>query len=259
VYQDLRRIEGGLIYKSLSVGVVGLRDGTIVPAVRLRDMLGITLGMFFLQFIVLSVCQGRHVSLFMTYIVVTAIGDLWWMVRYDQLAYRRGWQSVQFRFAPVSGKALLRGVGGAIALMLLTTAVSWTLIWAGVKVVPIPAPGFVPTRPSQLLLAIAVIGIVGPFAEELVFRGALLDWLRQRISTSSAIVLSSLLFAVIHGISFKSGVSGWLQFGYRFLMGVANGVLALRYHSLRVPFVLHAVNNVIVCVASVFPDVFQAL
>jgi hypothetical protein len=39
--------------------------------------------------------------------------------------------------------------------MLLTTAVSWALIWAGVQVVPIPGARLVPTRPSQLLLAIA--------------------------------------------------------------------------------------------------------
>jgi membrane protease YdiL (CAAX protease family) len=247
------------MHESPGAEVVELREGSVAATVRLRDILGITLGMFFLQFAAFAVCQGVQLSPFMTYIVVTAIGDLWWMVRYDQLAYRRGWQRVQFRFAPVSGRALLVGVGGALALMLLTTAVSWALIWAGVNVVPIPAPGFVPTRASQLLLAIAVIGIVGPFAEELVFRGALLDWLRQRVPSRSAIVWSSLLFALIHGISFKSGVAGWLQFGYRFLMGVANGVLASRYHSLRVPFVLHAVNNIIVCVASVFPDVFQGL
>jgi membrane protease YdiL (CAAX protease family) len=116
-----------------------------------------------------------------------------------------------------------------------------------------------PTHPDDLPLAIGVFAIVGPFAEELVFRGVLLDWLRQRSSTTWAIALSSLLFAVAHGISFKSGFSGWLPFFYRLLMGIANCVLALKYNSLRVPFVLHAANNLVVCAASAFPDVLLEL
>ena len=53
------------------------------------------------------------------------------------------------------------------------------------------------------------------------------------------------------------GVTGWLQFGYRFLLGVGTGSLALRYASLHAPFVLHAVDNLFFCVESAFPEVFQ--
>jgi hypothetical protein len=43
------------------------------------------------------------------------------------------------------------------------------------------------------------------------------------------------------------------------LMGVGTGLSALRYASLRAPFVLHAVNNLFLCAESVFPEVFQRL
>ena len=41
--------------------------------------------------------------------------------------------------------------------------------------------------------------LVGPFVEELFFRGLLYTWLRQRLSAALCIILTSLLFASMHG------------------------------------------------------------
>jgi len=228
-------------------------------AMRLRNIVGLVLGSLLAQLIAFVPCRIAGLSLFPTYIVVMTAGNLWLICRYARLTERRRWQSMQARFAPVGAKGLLLAAASAIALVALTTAVAWALIWVGVKVVPIPVPGFAPTQPDQLLPAILTFGIIGPFAEELIFRGLLLDWLRQRTSAGPAIALSSLIFALVHDNGFGIGVTGWLQFGYRFLMGVGTGLLALRYASLRAPFVLHAVNNLFFCAESVFPEVFQRL
>jgi membrane protease YdiL (CAAX protease family) len=230
-----------------------------VPRIGLWNIVGLVLGSLLAQLIAFVPCQVAGLAPFPTYIVIGTAGNLWVIGRYDRLAGRRGWQSVQGRFAPAGAKGLLLGAAGAIALVVITTAVASALISAGVKVVPIPVPSFAPTQPAQLLPAILTFGIIAPFGEELIFRGLLLEWLRRRTSAGPAIVLSSLIFALVHDNSFGIGVTGWLQFGYRFLMGVGTGALALRYTSLRAPFVLHAVNNLFFCAESVFPEVFQRL
>jgi len=228
----------------------GLARSAASP-MSLWPLVRLVLGSILVQIIAVVFCQGARLSLFWTFVVVAISGDLWLVLRYELLSGRLGWPNVRSRFSPVESKRLLFAAAGALILIALSTALDWGLTWIGVKLPPIPVAGFMPTQPDQLLVAVTVIGVVGPFAEELVFRGALLDWLRQRYRARFAVVLSSLVFALVHGIAFRSGVSGWLQFGYRFLLGVATCILALRDKSLRSPFVLHAVNNVIACVASV--------
>ena len=50
------------------------------------------------------------------------------------------------------------------------------------------------------LVALGVLGIVvAPVTEELLFRGALFGSLRARIGSRAAALLSSLLFAAVHG------------------------------------------------------------
>jgi uncharacterized protein len=227
------------------------------PRIRLWNIVGLVLGSLLAQLIAFVPCRIAGLAAFPTYIVVATAGDLWLIGRYERLADRRGWQSVQGRFAAAGAKGLLLAAAGAIALVLITTAVTWALMWMGIKVAPIPMPSFAPTQPNQLLPAILTFVIIAPFAEELIFRGLLLDWLRQETSAARAIALSSLIFALVHDNSFGQGVTAWLQFGYRYLMGVGTGSLALRYASLRAPFVLHAVNNLFFCVESAFPEVFQ--
>jgi hypothetical protein len=65
---------------------------------RLGDIVGLTLGSLLAQLLALAGCRIARLSLFQTYIVVTIIGDLWLIGRYEHLANRRGWLRVQGRF-----------------------------------------------------------------------------------------------------------------------------------------------------------------
>jgi len=51
-----------------------------------------------------------------------------------------------------------------------------------------------------LLGMLFVVGLFIPFAEELLFRGVLYGWLRQRLGVPAAAVLSALLFSGVHRI-----------------------------------------------------------
>jgi uncharacterized protein len=129
-------------------------------------------------------------------------------------------------------------------------AAAGILQWAGMTITEIPADAFMPSGIAQLPLTVLLLVVLGPFAEELLFRGLLLDWLTQKLAVWQAILISSLIFALLHNNHLMSGVVGGIEFGDRFLMGVGTSVLALRGRSLRGPFVMHAVNNMIACIAS---------
>jgi uncharacterized protein len=67
------------------------------------------------------------------------------------------------------------------------------------------------------LIVLRVVALVG-LAEELLFRGLLFGWLRQRLSFAATLLLTSVLFMVMHyflilavGVYFYSLVAGWLR------------------------------------------------
>jgi membrane protease YdiL (CAAX protease family) len=111
-----------------------------------------------------------------------------------------------------------------------------------------------PSGIDQLPLTVLFVVILAPFAEELVFRGLLLDWLKQKLSARQAILITSLIFALLHDNHLMTGAAGWIELVDRFLMGVGASILALRGHSLRGSFVMHAANNMIACITSALPE-----
>jgi membrane protease YdiL (CAAX protease family) len=158
------------------------------------------------------------------------------------MAASRGWSSLRILFSPVGGKVLLASAAGAMALIFLMTGVIVILEKFGVTVTESPSILSADDLRRQPL-AIAAIVIIGPLGEELMFRGLLLDWLRQKLAPWLAIALISLVFALLHDNGLRNGAGGWIAFAERFLVAVGASILVLRYNSLRPAFVLHATNN----------------
>jgi membrane protease YdiL (CAAX protease family) len=70
---------------------------------------------------------------------------------------------------------------------------------------------------SSMLMQIVCVGLIGPIAEEVIFRGLMLKALRRSMHPWVAIVLSSIVFGVVHGnpigIIYATGMGilmGWL-------------------------------------------------
>jgi membrane protease YdiL (CAAX protease family) len=76
--------------------------------------------------------------------------------------------------------------------------------------------------------------MVGPFVEELFFRGLLYSWMRQRTSLSVSIILSSLLFASLHGTVSPVQLIGGLLFA---------SIFEWR-KNIWAPFAVHCLANV---------------
>ena len=85
-------------------------------------------------------------------------------------------------------------------------------------------------------LGVVAIALLGPVAEELCFRGAVIGgMLRQGCRPWTAVAVSALLFGLIH--------MNPAQVPFAAAMGLVLGVLYLRTGSLLLPILVHVVNN----------------
>lgn len=88
-----------------------------------------------------------------------------------------------------------------------------------------------------LALTVLMIVIVGPFFEEIVFRGVLMGYLQERVGARWAILASAAVFAAFH-------VNVWM-FVPVFVMALAAGYLAVRSRSLWAAYALHLLYNAV--------------
>lgn len=79
--------------------------------------------------------------------------------------------------------------------------------------------------------------LLAPVFEELMFRSLLLDWLRNRFSNGRAIIVSAVLFAVMHVYP--------IAMPYAFLAGLILGWLRLRTGSTVNTLFVHVLNNLL--------------
>jgi membrane protease YdiL (CAAX protease family) len=228
----------------------------LMPEIRLRDIALLVVGGLIvgavLGIIFVAVARSLTHSKFVAGIVTGTALYGSWLIGYGWLAEARGWDSLRARFSGARPKVLLAAAATGIGLIVLLAAVGSLLRWLGIDVVPLPSPGILPQNVSQLSFAIALVAIIGPLAEELLFRGLLLDWLRLKINVWAAALILSVIFALLHDNGFKLGVIGAMAFGVRMTLGLASSAFAIRYRSLRPSFVMHAAYNGVACVASVF-------
>ncbi|MBO4872521.1 MAG: CPBP family intramembrane metalloprotease [Lachnospiraceae bacterium] len=96
-------------------------------------------------------------------------------------------------------------------------------------------------------LELAVVGLLTPLVEELIFRGLIYRRLRWALEAKWAAVLSALIFAFFHG--------NLLQGIYAFGIGLLMAFVYERYHHILAPVLVHAGANLI----SVFLSENEAL
>ncbi len=90
--------------------------------------------------------------------------------------------------------------------------------------------------PWSLVLMLLCVGILPAVLEEFAIRGVVLGALRKKFSDSSAIVLSALLFGLLHG--------NMQQIPFASLMGLLLGFATVYTGSIIPAVLIHAVNNI---------------
>ncbi|MBE0475668.1 MAG: CPBP family intramembrane metalloprotease [Coriobacteriia bacterium] len=93
-------------------------------------------------------------------------------------------------------------------------------------------------------LTVALVVLVGPLVEEVVFRGVILGAVSSRLGPWPAIVASALLFSVYH-------FTAWLLVP-SFVLGVACGWLAARRPTLIPAVALHSLYNAVAVAAAFY-------
>lgn len=98
--------------------------------------------------------------------------------------------------------------------------------------------------PATLLMAFFSIVLAAPIIEEILFRGFFQNYLKNKVGTKAAIVLSSIVFALFH-ISPTQGLGNISLIGCLFVFSLYLGFLYERQRSLFATISLHAIFNLV--------------
>jgi|LakMenEpi03Aug12_release.lakeMendotaPanAssembly.Ray.scaffolds.fasta_scaffold246541_1 membrane protease YdiL (CAAX protease family) len=96
------------------------------------------------------------------------------------------------------------------------------------------------------IFSFIAIVIAAPIIEELIFRGIILNGLLQRYSPIKSIILSSILFGIVH-------LNPW-QFISALIIGVFSGWVYYRTRKISLSILIHLVNNLVAFVGMYFMD-----
>lgn len=149
---------------------------------------------------------------------------------------------------PLSRVVFLKGASRWLlplaGLVTLSTFFSMAMLWLQLRVLMPVAPWMVdsllerapfPDNTAYLITVSLIVAVIGPIAEEFMFRGLLLKRLISKTSMWEGIGTSSLLFGMLH-----------MDFFGAFLFGVTASILYLLTDNLLIPILLHIFHNSLV-------------
>lgn len=113
----------------------------------------------------------------------------------------------------------------------------------------IPMPDFINRAFEELsispIILILSVALIAPVYEEIIFRGILLRGMAKKMNPAIAIVISSLLFALVH-MNIPQGINA-------FLLGLFIGLIYLRTGSIYLSIFAHFINNFLaISISSLF-------
>lgn len=171
-----------------------------------------------------SMLGGAETAVLLSYLLTAAAILLWFRLRHKPLGKAAGLRRCSGWTAAFCAFAAL-GLFVAINLALALLPEAW-LIAYNADMAPIASTG--------LLTALSIV-VMGPLAEELVFRGIIQTRLLRAMPLWIAVVLQAALFAIIHGTP--------IQIVYALLLGLALGFLRSRTGSILPGLAAHAAFN----------------
>lgn len=147
-----------------------------------------------------------------------------------------GWQILGIR--PISGVWIMITLAVSFIAIPLTAII--TLLITLALGLPLENPQLDFLLPEGInlftaMLMILLAGILVPIAEELIFRGFLYNFLKERWGVWPGVFISSLIFGIIHG-NIIVGLTA-------FLLGILLAIVYEYSRSLWASILVHAINN----------------
>ena len=143
------------------------------------------------------------------------------------------------RLGPLRDAKVFAGAGVGVAVGARAFAGLYAAVLAAFGVQPstegVDLTRLLPLTPLGVSLALLIVVILGPFAEEVVFRGVLLSAIRERWGESTAIAASAAIFGAIH--------FNLVAFVPLAVLGAGLGALYVRSKSLWPSVLCHATFN----------------
>lgn len=163
----------------------------------------------------------------------------WFLCRRDEGhvdAFRGWWQRPD---SMSLGLVSLSAVGYTLAGALIV--VLWLQLLSALGLEVSLEPGFPdPMGAAQYALAIISAAVVPAFCEELMFRGLMQTWIERRWGSRAALLIPSLLFALLH-LSFQG-------FASLVVIGLVLGKLRQLSGGLWLPIAFHGIYNTAVII-----------
>lgn len=100
-----------------------------------------------------------------------------------------------------------------------------------------------PITQGNMFIVIISVGIIGPFVEELIFRGLIYKTLIKKFSVLWTIIIQAILFGLFH--------FNLIQSAYATLMGILLGYAVYKTKSIWPAVLMHIVNNL---ASSIIPE-----
>ncbi len=164
--------------------------------------------------------------------------------------------------ASLGGGTGARGVAAGVGGGVVSFALAWAYVTALAALVPAPDAGATVLDPTALdptvldptvlaerargaalvvalVVALVEVAVLPAVLEEWLCRGVLWEASRRAAGVSATIVLTSALFALLHGL----GGGGGFELPHRFVLGCIAGVLRARTGSLVPCVACHFTNN----------------
>lgn len=94
---------------------------------------------------------------------------------------------------------------------------------------------------SNIFISILVVGIVAPFAEEVLFRGVIYNTLSKGMTMPAVIIIQGILFGIYHG--------NLIQGLYATFLGILFGYVTYKTKSLWPSIIMHMVNNTVATIS----------
>ncbi len=182
--------------------------------------------MFSPLYLMLGKLIGNDASMLIYYLL--AIGIPFWIVYSIR---KRKTNNPSFNFTIENKRIVLWLIIGSIVLLLGVISPIGNLI-------PMPEnikKAFMDFGSQTGFFAFLLVVIAAPILEELIFRGIILDGLLKKYSPIKSILISSLLFGLVH-------LNPW-QFITGLIIGVFSGWVYYRTRSLSFSIIIHATAN----------------